>query len=504
MAVTTSTNISVNPFTGKQYELPATIDDKEGILHFIERNKGKKVVVVQGLGFVGAVMSLVCANALTEEYAVIGVDLARKDTFWKIKSINEGIFPIFASDPKIEEFYQKSKDKGNFYATFDPFAYSLADAIIVDINLDVQKKSNFDKDLESYDVDLNPFKMAMKAIGKVCKSDVLILVETTVPPGTCQKIVKPTIEACLTERGLPTMMFKLGHSFERVMPGPDYIDSIQNFYRVYSGIDKQSADAIESFLHTIISTEKYPLSRLGSTNATEMAKVLENSYRSMNIAFMVEWSRFAEEAGVNIYELVDAIRMRPTHSNLMYPGIGVGGYCLTKDPLLASWARQNLFGSTEKLDQSEFGVQINDKMPLFSFNFLKKHFCENLLGKRVLLLGVSYRGNVGDTRNTPVEPLYDYLEKEGCIIQIHDPYVNFWEEKQIVVPADLESVIHQEWDIIIFSTSHVEYKNNDLLFEAIVNQKDTFLLDTVRVLSARDISLISSKHIVKVLGRGDI
>ena len=504
MTVNTITTISINPFTGKQYDIPPTIDDKQGILQFIERNRGKKVVVVQGLGFVGAVMSLVCANALTEEYAVIGIDLARKDTFWKIQSINEGIFPIVASDPKIEEFYQKSKDKGNFYATFDPFAYSLADTIIVDINLDIQKKSNFIKDLESYEVDLAPFKGAMKGIGNNCKEDVLILVETTVPPGTCQKIVKPTIEACLTERGLSASKFKLGHSYERVMPGPDYIDSIQNFYRVYSGIDTSSADAIEMFLHTIISTEKYPLSRLGTTNATEMAKVLENSYRSTNIAFMVEWSRFAEEAGVNIYELVDAIRMRPTHSNLMYPGIGVGGYCLTKDPLLASWARQNLFDSAEKLEQSEKGVRINDKMPLFSFNFLKKHFGKNLLEKRVLLLGVSYRGNVGDTRNTPVEPLNDYLEKEGCIIQTHDPYVHFWEEKQITVSTNLNSVIHKAWDIIIISTSHIEYKNNDQLFEAIINQKNTFLLDTVGLLSANDITLISTTHIVKVLGRGDI
>jgi UDP-N-acetyl-D-glucosamine dehydrogenase len=502
--MTTITHISINPFTGKQYHIPSVINDREGILEFIEHNKGKKVIVVQGLGFVGAVMSLVCANALKDEYAVIGVDLPRNDTFWKIKSINEGVFPVVSSDPKIEAFFQKAKEKGNFYATYDTFAYSLADIIIVDVNLDIQKKSNFVKDLQSYEVDLEPFKKAIRDIGNNCKEDVLILVETTVPPGTCHKIVKPTIETCLFERGLSTLKFKLGHSFERVMPGSDYVDSIQNFYRVYSGMDTQSADEIELFLHTIICTDKYPLSRLGTTNATEMAKVLENSYRSMNIAFMVEWSRFAEEAGVNIYELVDAIRMRPTHSNLMYPGIGVGGGCLTKDPLLASWARQNLFGSTEKLTQSEAGVQINDKMPLYSFHFLKKHFGENLRGKKVLLLGISYKSHVGDTRNTPVEPLYNYLENEGCIIQTHDPYVNFWEEKQIVVPTDLSSVIYQSLDIIIFSTKHVEYKNNDVLFDAIVNQNNTFILDTVGLLSSHDIALISSTHTIKVLGRGDI
>ena len=134
--------------------------------------------------------------------------------------------------------------------------------------------------------------------------------------------------------------YVLGHSYERVMPGPNYINSIKNFYRVYSALKESDSKIIEDFLKTIISVEKYPLTKLATTEATEMAKVLENSYRAMNISFMVEWSRFAEDAGVNLYEVVNAIKMRPTHNNMMFPGIGVGGYCLTKDPLIASWASQ--------------------------------------------------------------------------------------------------------------------------------------------------------------------
>ena len=90
----------------------------------------------------------------------------------------------------------------------------------------------------------------------------------------------------------------------------------------------------------------------------------------MNIAFIVEWSRFAEEAGVDLYEIVDAIRMRPTHKNIMLPGIGVGGYCLTKDPLLASWSKQNIINGVDNLRMSEMAVSINDKMPEYAFNFL--------------------------------------------------------------------------------------------------------------------------------------
>ncbi len=497
-------NYSKDAITGEKYEIPDIIDDKAGINAFLAQNTGKKVVVVQGLGFVGAVMSIVCANALTAEYAVIGIDLPTPNSFWKIKSINAGKFPVIASDPQIEQFYNNSRRKNNFYATCDPYCFSKADVVIVDINLDVDKRSNFYKDLESFDVTLEGFKKAIHSIGINCKQDVLVLVETTVPPGTCENIVKPVLDKCFAERNLPAEAYYLGHSYERVMPGPDYIDSIQNFYRVYSGINERSADATEHFLKTIISTSNYPLTRLGNTNATEMSKVLENSYRAMNIAFMVEWSRFAEEAGVNIYEVVDAIRMRPTHKNIMYPGIGVGGYCLTKDPLMASWAKQNLFGSKQSLGQSETGVRINDKMPLYAFQFLQQSFGDELKQKNILLLGVSYRSNVGDTRYSPVEYLYNYIEKEAANISLHDPYVSFWDEKQIAVQQDLNEYFPGKWDIVIISTGHVEYKNNPSFIKQLMDIDRTFIFDTVGLFSKDEIQALSEKHIVRVLGRGDL
>ena len=497
--------ISVNPLTKESIEIPSKVDDRKSINEFLKNNYGKKVVVVQGLGFVGAVMSLVCANALNEEYAVIGVDLANKQNYWKIKSINDGIFPIVASDPKIEEFFNISKKKKNFYATFDPFAYSKADIVIVDVNLDVQKGTKFNGDLINYDVDLNNFEKAIESISDNCKEDLLIIVETTVPPGTCKKVVKPIIEMGLKSRNLSQDKFKLGHSYERVMPGPDYIDSIQNFYRVYSGINEISADSTEHFLKSIISTKKYPLTRLGNTNSTELSKVLENSYRAMNIAFATEWSRFAEESEVNLYEVVDAIRMRPTHSNLMYPGIGVGGYCLTKDPLLASWAKQHHFGSKEALTQSENGVRINDKMPLFAFNFMKNIFdLEDLMYKKILFLGVSYRSNVGDTRYSPVERLYNFCKKDGANIILHDPYVSYWEELNLNVSSKLKLVLSEDIDILIVSTSHDEYRNSEILVNEILKKDCMFILDTVGLFSQKEIEKLSTKHNLKVIGRGDL
>jgi nucleotide sugar dehydrogenase len=495
---------STNGITGVEYRIPDLLDDKEDIDRFLAVNKGKPVVVVQGLGFVGAVMTLICANALQTEYAVIGVDLATADSYWKIKSINEGIFPVVASDPKIETFYKKAMEKGNLFATYDPYAFEVADVIIIDINLDVQKNTDDLHNLLDFAVDLSPFKKAVCSIGNRCKEDVLILVETTVPPGTTQKIVKPLIDVCLSERRLSIHHYKLGHSYERVMPGPDYIDSIQNFYRVFSGVDAKSTQAVEKFLKTIISTATYPLTRLGTTTATEMAKVLENSYRAMNIAFVQEWCRFAEGAGVNMYEVVNAIRLRPTHANLMYPGLGVGGYCLTKDPLLASWAWQNLFADGMPLLQSEEGVKLNDQMPVYAFNFLQRYYLKSLKGKKAALLGVSYRSDVGDTRYTPVEAFYNCLQREGMEIILHDPFVKTWEEKRLPVEQDIVAVLSKTPDIVAITTAHREYKNNTSLMDLLLDLTPVFILDTVGVLNDSEIKKLAVKHKIKILGRGDI
>tara|TARA_Y100001970_G_scaffold51317_1_gene64956 strand:+ start:38930 stop:40360 length:1431 start_codon:yes stop_codon:yes gene_type:complete len=469
---------------------------------FLKNNKNKEVIVIQGLGFVGSVMSLVCANAINGDYAVIGVDMPTIRGKKIVNDLNNSIFPLAAEDPKIDELFKKTLKRKNFFATTEIDAYKYADTIIVDINLDVEKNNDYSGELIDYSIELSSFKNAIKTIGKNCNKDALILIETTVPPGTCMNIVKPMIYDCLKKRKLSIDNIRIGHSYERVMPGPGYIDSIQNFYRVYSGIDNISADAVESFLKTIIYTDKYPLTRLGNTNATEIAKVLENSYRAINIAFMVEWSRFAEESGVDIYEVIDSIRLRPTHSNLMYPGIGVGGYCLTKDALLASWARQNLIGNNDPLSQSENAIVINDQMPRFAFEYLLRNY-PNLSGSNILLLGVSYRGDVGDTRYTPVEKFSNFLSDSGAIVAFHDPYINYWEEKSLKIEQDLKLLLKKLPDVIIISTGHTFYKKQETI-DALMNLSNLFIYDTIGLLSSEQIQLLQEKHTVLVIGRGDL
>lgn len=496
--------VSIHPLTKKKYEIPVILnDDADNIDSFIKKNKGKKIIVVQGLGFVGAVMSLVCANSIHDEYAVIGIDLPNELNYWKICSINEGIFPLVADDPKVYEYFKNAVKNANLLATFDPYCYSIADVIIVDINLDVKKESDERNGLIDFSVDLSHFIKAIESIGERCKDNALVLIETTVPPGTCQRIVLPTIEKCLLKRGLSIENFLLGHSYERVMPGPDYIDSIQNFYRVYSGIDEKSAIAVEKFLNTIIKTDEYPLTKLGSTTATEMAKVLENSFRAMNIAFIVEWSRFAEKADVNLYEVVDAIRLRPTHKNMMYPGVGVGGYCLTKDPLLASWASTHFFETGLNLRQSIEAVNINDKMPGYAFEFIKSNINFEIMNSTVLFLGVSYRGDVGDTRYTPIGGVFDLIKKNGGKIILHDPFLSYWEEKNENVFTGFDQIKRKEINLVIIGTGHSIYKTSKIISFLLGFDKLT-IIDTIGLLSYEQINRLSSKHTIKVLGRGDL
>ena len=242
-------------------------------------------------------------------------------------------FPLVADDPKISEFFATARDKGNLLATYDPAAFRYADVIIVDINLDVQKQSFENDELKGFDVDLDSFKAAIRSIGQNCRDDVLLLVETTVPPGTCDQVVKPIIEEELVRRGCSRQNYRLGHSYERVMPGPQYIDSIREFPRVYSGVTEASASAVEEFLSTIIDISKCRITRLEHTNATEMAKLLENSYRAVNIAFAVGGLDLLRKLVLTC--TLSLTQLEPGQLiQIMYPGIGVGGYCLTKDPLL--------------------------------------------------------------------------------------------------------------------------------------------------------------------------
>ena len=457
-----------------------------------------QTVVVQGLGFVGAAMCVAIASARDRDgnplYSVIGVDIQTPEGQHRIDSINNGEFPFETTDMELNNSIQDAFARGNLRAVSDPSIFEMAQIIIVDVNLDLNGNGS---DVE---VDFKSFRSAIASIGRYAQPGTLVIIETTVPPGTTETIVVPILESALQERNLPTDSILVAHSYERVMPGDDYLNSITNYWRVYSGCNESAMNACEIFLSTIVNIEQFPLTKLQSPTASETAKVLENSYRAMTIAFMEEWGKFAEVSGIDLFEVIEAIRKRPTHSNIRTPGFGVGGYCLTKDPIFAYISARDIF----KVDKLEFpysrkAIETNMQMPLQTVERLIALF-GNLSGRCVALFGVSYRSGVADTRYSPSKKFVDAVRELGGEVVFHDPLVKYWKEMNQSVQKTLPSI--SKIDAIVFAVSHPEYRDLDLINW--IQDKKILIFDANNVLTQlqrRKLREIGCR--VESIGRGE-
>ncbi|MDD4224120.1 MAG: nucleotide sugar dehydrogenase [Candidatus Cloacimonetes bacterium] len=460
-------NVSLAP-DGTEYQIPTEEEnarERETLIKITEEQRalGRKIVAVQGLGFVGCVMATVVADATDKNgepiYFVHGHQRASKRSFWKVPVINSGEPPVSSSDPEVPQIFHRTVvEKKNFRATSEDSVYSLVDIVVVDIQLDATKPSF--GEAEKGFCDLLAFREGIRMLGQHIRPDCLVLVETTVPPGTCEKVVKPILEEEFTKRGIDIAVNPplVAHSYERVMPGAKYVASIRDFWRVFSGVNQKSIDLCREFLSNVLDVDNYPLTQLDNTNASELAKTMENTYRAVNIALTLEWARFAEQIGVDIFKVREAIRKRKgTHDNLLSPSLGVGGYCLTKDPVLANWAMQTLFGLEGTLGMAIRSVNINDTMPLHTIDLIKTVTPE-LTDVNVAVLGVSYLENVGDTRHSPSKVLVEFLRKEFAKVLTHDPYVETWPElEDSQVESDLQAVLPGA-DVVIFAVGHDQYK----------------------------------------------
>jgi len=420
----------------------------------------RPVVCVQGLGFVGTAMAIATAAARDARgepcYDVIGVDLPTPQGSARVAAINAGELEFSSNDAELLRYLRLGREQGNISATTDESIYAHADVVLVDIHLDVEFAPG-----RAPHVDFTGFKAAIRVLGRHLKPGALVIVETTVPPGTCERVVVPTLAAELKRRGLPEDAVLVAHSYERVMPGRDYLKSITNFWRVYSGATPAAADACERFLSQVINVAEYPLTRLPTMTASETAKVLENSYRAANIAFIHEWGRFAEQAGVDLFAVLDAIRVRPTHNNIRQPGFGVGGYCLTKDPAFVMVSSAQLLGLKDlEFPFCELAMRTNAAMPLHSLQRLRAALGGELSGRRILMLGVSYRQDVGDTRYSPSEVFVRRAEAEGASVVAHDPLVEWWPELDRSVAVELPDP--KQFDAVVLAVPHSEYAQLDV------------------------------------------
>ncbi len=432
--------VSLAP-SGEAFKLPREKDyDREFIrlqtLAQQHRAAGREIVVVMGVGFVGAVMAGVVADAPPTEsgeapYFVIGMQRPSTRSFWKIPYLNRGRAPVEAEDPEVAPLIERCvKTRKTLTATFTYEALELADIVVVDVQCDYLKETL--GDVRKGRADIKALEESLKVIGRKIRPDCLVLIETTVPPGTTEYVANPIIRKAFEQRGLDQGEPCLAHSFERVMPGRDYVASIREFWRVCSGINPAAREKVVRFLSNVIDVANYPLTVLDRPIESETCKIVENAYRATILAFLDEWSVFAERNGVDLNKVIEAIKVRPTHSNMIFPGPGIGGYCLPKDGGLGVWAYNTLMGFEDDIFKlTPLAIDINDTRALRAVQLVRdalRNMGKIVAASRVALLGASYRQDVGDTRYSGSELIVRKLAEMGAETVVHDPYVKRWWE----------------------------------------------------------------------------
>ncbi len=436
--------------SGEKFPLPAESDYAEEFkkirkLVDQQRREGREIVVVMGVGFVGSVMAGVVADAVDPDTGeptkfVIGMQRPSTRSFWKIHYLNRGIAPVEAEDPEVGPLIQRCvKDKKTLTATYTYEVLSLADVVVVDVQCDYFKET-FGNVRQGY-ADIAALEDSLKIISERIKPECLVLIETTVPPGTTEYIAYPIVKKAFQKRGLIDVEPLLAHSFERVMPGRNYVASIRDFWRVCSGINAQARQRVTAFLSQILNVDDFPLTVLDRPIESETCKIIENSYRASILAFLDEWSVFSERNGVDLLKVIEAIKIRPTHSNIIFPGPGIGGYCLPKDGGLGVWSYHTLMGFEDDIFKiTPLSIDINDSRGLRATQLVRdalRNMGKIVAACKVAVLGVSYRQDVGDTRYSGSEVIVRKLTEMGADVVAHDPYVSHWWEleKQETYPS---------------------------------------------------------------------
>ena len=357
----------------------------------------KNIVSVIGLGFVG--FPTACILADKENYfKVIGIDKNIK----KIRK--EKINPFLKNsnlfeDKVLNNVCQRVIKKNKIHFTDDIKYIQKSNVVIICINFDF--KINKLKKLKE-------LKIFFNNIAKFLNKKSMILIETTLPPGTCDKIILPTIKSALSKRKIKITDIYFNYAFERVMPGKFYAKSITENFKCFAGMNKISGVKCKNFLKKYINYKKFPLFQFDNIIDCETAKILENSYRAINIAFIDEWTKFSFENNINLNQIINSIKFRKSHNNIMRPGLGVGGYCLTKDTKFINFSVKKIFKKNTSFPITNSSIKINRNMIFSSLEFIKNKI-KNLKNKKILILGAAYKDNVSDIRESPSITLFKEL-----------------------------------------------------------------------------------------------
>jgi len=431
------TDYSVSP-AGEKFAIPQQ-DEYAGEFQRVEslvqaaRDEGKEIVVVMGVGFVGAVMA-----------AIVGCQRPSVRSCWKIPLLNQGVSPVKAEDPEVEPMIARCvRDKKTLIGTYNSDCLKLADCVVVDVQCDYTKKDL--GNMRTGHAEMGALEATIRTIGEKIPPHCLTLIETTVAPGTTEFVAWPVMKKAFADRGIESEPL-LSHSFERVMPGRHYVSSIRDFWRVCSGCNAEARARVEKFLKEVLNTEEFPLTVMDRPIESETTKIVENSFRATTLAFLDEWSLFAERNGVDLIKVTEAIKVRPTHSNMIFPGPGIGGYCLPKDGGLGYWAYKHILGFDDDIFKiTTAAIDINDTRGLHVATLTRdalRNMGGQAAGATILLCGASYRQDVGDTRYSGSEVVVRKLTEMGAEMRVHDPYIEHWYEleSQDTYPAPGQSL----------------------------------------------------------------
>ena len=398
---------------------------------------------VVGLGYVGLPLAV---EAATSSLKVIGFDINSE----RVEMINNGHSPI--EDISNEELSQSLK---NFHSTIESKELSQCRNIVISVPTP----------LTDYQPDLSYVINAAKTVGENLVKNQVVILESTTYPGTTVEVLIPNLEKM---SGLKAGEdFFVGYSPERIDPGNE-VWKFKNTPKVISGINNVSTEKIQSFYESIIDETVL----VKGTKEAEMVKLLENTYRHVNIALINELAMLCKMLDIDIWEVVNAAKTKPFGFESFKPGPGVGGHCIPVDPEYLSFKTRQIGKPVRFV---ELAQEINNSMPLYVVNQVNEILNKNkiiLNSSKILLMGVAYKKDISDMRESPAIDIAELLLDKDVDISYYDPYVEEFKVSGHIVNREVDTNSFKDYDMLLVLTPHSNFAQLDF------NNLKTIIFDT--------------------------
>ncbi|HWL27080.1 MAG TPA: nucleotide sugar dehydrogenase [Ureibacillus sp.] len=388
------------------------------------------ILGVIGLGYVGLPLAVEKAKA---GYQTIGFDIQES----KVKMVNAGVNYI---GDVVNEDLKEIVNSGLLRATTDFAQVAKADCVCICVPTPLDKNKQ---------PDISYVKASAQNIVPYMHKDMLIVLESTTYPGTTEELLKPIFETSGLTCGID---FFLAFSPERVDPGNLYFKT-KNTPKVVGGVTEKCTEIAAILYESILEA---PIHKVHSPAVAEMEKILENTYRNINIGLVNELAILCNKMGINFWEVVDAAKSKPYGFQAFYPGPGVGGHCIPLDPYYLSWKAKEYGFHTSMIEAS---MMINDRMPEYCVERASKILNRSkkaINGSAILLLGVAYKQDIDDFRESPAIRVIEELEKEGAIVKFFDPFVPSYQHQGVIKKGETEltEALLQDADLVMITTNH--------------------------------------------------